>query len=134
MVKCEICGQEFKNKAGLAGHIKFAHPDSVQVPSAELQAAMERTEELVIGIAKHLEDLGRVLAEAVMKPEQLEQLVASAVLGAKAGNPGNPGKEAVKEPVKERWGFKPEPEPEPEPNPKPKPKERTIPGSIFKQS
>ena len=27
MVKCELCGKEFKNNAGLAGHKQIAHPD-----------------------------------------------------------------------------------------------------------
>lgn len=27
-VKCDICGKEFKNKAGLAGHMKIVHDET----------------------------------------------------------------------------------------------------------
>ena len=131
MLKCEICEKEFKNKAGLAGHMRNAHPDSVVVPSAELLSAMKRTEEhldqvldQVLQVRNQVSDqaerIGKLvssaiqglneIAGAVIKRDDLEQLVTNAVHGS---NPGQP---------------------EPEPNPEPKSAKRPPIGSIFKQS
>ena len=105
MVKCEVCGKEFKNGAGLVGHMRMAHPDSVPVPSSELLSSLNSIHELLNTVAKSLKELHDV----VIHPEDLGQLIADAIHGS------NPGK--------------PEPEPEPEPNPG-----RPAFGSFFKRS
>jgi hypothetical protein len=120
MIKCEVCGKEVKNAQGLAGHMNIAHPDKMAVPSAELLSAMKRCEELLNTVIQGLNQI----AGAVIKRQDLEQLVTSAVQSS------NPGKEQSKE----RWGFKPKPEPEPEPEPEPKSAKRAPIGSIFEQS
>ncbi|MBA7548674.1 hypothetical protein ES705_41139 [subsurface metagenome] len=36
MVNCEVCGNKFKNNAGLAGHLRLSHPDYAPVETREL--------------------------------------------------------------------------------------------------
>lgn len=44
MVKCLLCGKEFKNEAGLSGHIRMVHPDAIPVASSDLDRRLEAVE------------------------------------------------------------------------------------------
>lgn len=44
MVKCLLCGKEFKNEAGLSGHIRMVHPDAVPIASNDLNRRLEAVE------------------------------------------------------------------------------------------
>ncbi len=37
MVKCWLCGREFKDKAGLSGHMRFSHPSARPVDGDKLE-------------------------------------------------------------------------------------------------
>ncbi|MBA7589560.1 hypothetical protein ES708_31645 [subsurface metagenome] len=116
MVKCEICQKEFKDKSGLTAHIRFKHPDSVLVPSAELLAFMERIE-------KRLDSLIQALKLPVAEL---------------TGNPGNPGEAEEEEEYYEFGALHPSKRKKQSPgNPEPKednPGTKPLLGSIFKQS
>ncbi|MBA7545700.1 hypothetical protein ES705_38074 [subsurface metagenome] len=46
MVKCDLCGKEFKDKAGLSGHIRLVHPAVKTVDGHEIEnrlSALETT-------------------------------------------------------------------------------------------
>ncbi len=125
MVKCEICQKEFKDKSGLTGHIRFTHPDSVLVPSAELLALMERIDERLDSLIQALKLPVAELADNPGNPGEAEQPGEAEEeeefyeFGAlhpskrKKQNPGNPGN---LEPKEDNPGSKP------------------LLGSIFKQS
>ncbi len=56
MVKCELCGKEFKNEAGLAGHMRLVHPTTVidgQELKKRLVALEEELKRVTVGTHKH---------------------------------------------------------------------------------
>ncbi|MBA7553982.1 hypothetical protein ES705_46592 [subsurface metagenome] len=119
MVKCEICQKEFKDRAGLTGHIRFSHPDSVLVSSAELLKAIKQVEKLLNSLIQALKLPVAELVDNPGNPGEAEEEEEYFELGAlspskcKKQSPSNPGNS---EPKEDNPGTKP------------------LLGSIFKQS
>lgn len=44
MVKCLLCRKEFKNDAGLSGHMRFSHPSAVNVDGHKVEVRLEAME------------------------------------------------------------------------------------------
>ena len=59
MHKCLICGREFKNMAGLTGHMRMIHPSAATVDGHELKARLEAVEAQLHAV----EDTTRMLSE-----------------------------------------------------------------------
>lgn len=57
MHKCLICGREFKNDAGLTGHVRMIHPSAVPVDGKVLKARLEAVEESVLSLRRIVQEI-----------------------------------------------------------------------------
>ncbi|MBA7553923.1 hypothetical protein ES705_46527 [subsurface metagenome] len=57
MVKCLLCGREFKNEAGLSGHMRMVHPTAIPVDGGKLETRLVAIETAVLGLAKQMAEL-----------------------------------------------------------------------------
>jgi len=57
MVKCDLCGKELKDKAGLAGHMRLVHPAIKTVDGHQLEERLLELEQelkrVTVGSHKH---------------------------------------------------------------------------------
>ena len=86
MFKCEVCGKECKNKAGLAGHKQLKHglkpsADPLQISGLELEGSSSSkedspfTEEVMEAlISSYLWAMGQLIANPERQPAMEEQL------------------------------------------------------------
>ena len=61
MSKCSICGREFKNDAGLSGHMRFSHPAAISVDGQKLE---ERLNDFQGAVIEAVTRLGQRIDEA----------------------------------------------------------------------
>ncbi|MBA7591983.1 hypothetical protein ES708_34154 [subsurface metagenome] len=61
MVKCLLCGREFKNGSGLSGHMQFSHPSASTVDGDEIKARLQAVETSVDFLRAIVDEISRVL-------------------------------------------------------------------------
>ncbi|MBA7537108.1 hypothetical protein ES705_29375 [subsurface metagenome] len=83
MVKCKVCNKEFKNAAGLAGHMKGKHPDASPIDGPKLldlitsqllQTAQRRGE-----LARQTDNSFKLVLDILNKEAALRQGVMSVI-------------------------------------------------------
>ncbi|GAI61749.1 unnamed protein product [marine sediment metagenome] len=57
MIKCQLCDRQFKNGAGLAGHMRLSHPSAQPVEGDKLETRLAAVETALLGLAKQMAEL-----------------------------------------------------------------------------
>lgn len=83
MVKCLLCGREFKNEAGLSGHIRMAHPSASTVDGHKLEARLGAVEVALKSLTKWLNESENRLDKALIRSTALYILHAEVGHGVK---------------------------------------------------
>ena len=69
MIKCSVCGREFKNKSGLAGHVRFEHP---RVDSEAIVSMFKTVSSI---IKTHGDEIGELHRWQISQADELKQLL-----------------------------------------------------------
>ena len=72
MIKCELCGKAFKNKAGLAGHKQLIHPDNAPVETSKIMMCIL---ELGKGLDIIIANQGLIIQELVRQEQALLEVL-----------------------------------------------------------